>query len=46
MYNEKNPNNFNILCFFQKLFGFLLEYIGELATLDLPELRTIDKLVL
>ncbi|NWU13757.1 NOP14 protein, partial [Cephalopterus ornatus] len=30
----------------EKLFGFLLEYIGELATLDLPELRTIDKLVL
>ncbi|NXS26793.1 NOP14 protein, partial [Pomatostomus ruficeps] len=30
----------------EKLFGFLLEYIGELATLDVPELRTIDKLVL
>ncbi|XP_023781359.1 nucleolar protein 14 [Cyanistes caeruleus] len=30
----------------EKLFGFLLEYMGELATLDLPELRTIDKLVL
>ncbi|NXB40180.1 NOP14 protein, partial [Eulacestoma nigropectus] len=30
----------------EKLFGFLLEYIGQLATLDLPELRTIDKLVL
>ncbi|KAF1499128.1 Nucleolar protein 14, partial [Eudyptula minor] len=30
----------------EKLFGFLLEYIGELATLDIPELRTIDKLVL
>ncbi|KAM4672738.1 nucleolar protein 14 isoform 2-T3 [Amazona ochrocephala] len=30
----------------EKLFGFLLEYIGELATLDLPELRAIDKLVL
>ncbi|XP_068044647.1 nucleolar protein 14 [Anomalospiza imberbis] len=30
----------------EKLFGFLLEYIGELATMDLPELRTIDKLVL
>ncbi|NXB57396.1 NOP14 protein, partial [Struthidea cinerea] len=30
----------------EKLFGFLLEYIGELATLDLPALRTIDKLVL
>ncbi|XP_027568580.1 nucleolar protein 14 [Pipra filicauda] len=30
----------------EKLFGFLLEYIGELATLDLPELRTIDKLIL
>ncbi|XP_062430534.1 nucleolar protein 14 [Rhea pennata] len=30
----------------EKLFGFLLEYIGELAILDLPELKTIDKLVL
>ncbi|NXN33045.1 NOP14 protein, partial [Nycticryphes semicollaris] len=30
----------------EKLFGFLLEYIGELATLDLPELRPIDKLIL
>ncbi|XP_065516377.1 nucleolar protein 14 [Lathamus discolor] len=30
----------------EKLFGFLLEYIGELATLDVPELRTIDRLVL
>nr|XP_009684460.1 PREDICTED: nucleolar protein 14 [Struthio camelus australis] len=30
----------------EKLFGFLLEYIGELATLDLPELKTINKLVL
>ncbi|NXD20700.1 NOP14 protein, partial [Spelaeornis formosus] len=30
----------------EKLFGFLLEYIGELATLDLSELRRIDKLVL
>uniref|UniRef100_A0A663LPB6 NOP14 nucleolar protein n=1 Tax=Athene cunicularia TaxID=194338 RepID=A0A663LPB6_ATHCN len=30
----------------EKLFGFLLEYVGELATLDLPELRTIDRLVL
>ncbi|XP_058693135.1 nucleolar protein 14 [Poecile atricapillus] len=30
----------------EKLFGFLLEYMGELATLDFPELRTIDKLVL
>ncbi|KAM9295528.1 nucleolar protein 14 isoform 2-T2 [Morus bassanus] len=30
----------------EKLFGFLLEYVGELATLDLPALRTIDKLVL
>ncbi|XP_009864225.1 PREDICTED: nucleolar protein 14 [Apaloderma vittatum] len=30
----------------EKLFGFLLEYIGELAALDLPELRTIDKLIL
>ncbi|NXJ60719.1 NOP14 protein, partial [Rostratula benghalensis] len=30
----------------EKLFGFILEYVGELATLDLPELRTIDKLIL
>ncbi|NWH74908.1 NOP14 protein, partial [Piaya cayana] len=30
----------------EKLVGFLLEYIGELATLDSPEFRTIDKLVL
>ncbi|XP_038255131.1 nucleolar protein 14 isoform X1 [Dermochelys coriacea] len=30
----------------EKLFGFLLEYIGELATVEPPELRTIDKLVL
>ncbi|XP_041314119.1 nucleolar protein 14 [Pyrgilauda ruficollis] len=30
----------------EKLFGFLLEYIGELAALGSPELRTIDKLVL
>ncbi|NWI52430.1 NOP14 protein, partial [Calyptomena viridis] len=30
----------------EKLFGFLLEYIGELATLDFPELRTIDRLIL
>ncbi|NXW62927.1 NOP14 protein, partial [Eurystomus gularis] len=30
----------------EKLFGFLLEYIGELANLDCPELRTIDRLVL
>ncbi|XP_042726645.1 nucleolar protein 14 [Lagopus leucura] len=30
----------------EKLFGFLLEYIGELATLDLPELKAIDKLIL
>ncbi|NXN41520.1 NOP14 protein, partial [Rhinoptilus africanus] len=30
----------------EKLFGFLLEYIGDLGTLDLPELRTIDRLVL
>ncbi|XP_008324317.1 nucleolar protein 14 [Cynoglossus semilaevis] len=29
----------------QKLFGFLLEYIGELATRSPPELRTIDKLI-
>ncbi|XP_064007653.1 nucleolar protein 14 isoform X2 [Pogoniulus pusillus] len=29
----------------EKLFGFILEYIGNLATLDLPELRTIDRLV-
>ncbi|CAM5141856.1 unnamed protein product [Natator depressus] len=30
----------------EKLFGFLLEYIGDLATVEPPELRTIDKLVL
>uniref|UniRef100_A0A452J5B9 Uncharacterized protein n=1 Tax=Gopherus agassizii TaxID=38772 RepID=A0A452J5B9_9SAUR len=30
----------------EKLFGFLLEYIGELATVEPPELKTIDKLVL
>ncbi|KFO78931.1 Nucleolar protein 14, partial [Cuculus canorus] len=30
----------------EKLVGFLLEYIGELATLDSPELKAIDKLVL
>uniref|UniRef100_A0A4W6CFV4 NOP14 nucleolar protein homolog (yeast) n=1 Tax=Lates calcarifer TaxID=8187 RepID=A0A4W6CFV4_LATCA len=29
----------------QKLFGFLLEYIGELATRTPPELPTIDKLI-
>uniref|UniRef100_A0A8C4HWQ0 Nucleolar protein 14 n=1 Tax=Dicentrarchus labrax TaxID=13489 RepID=A0A8C4HWQ0_DICLA len=29
----------------QKLFGFLLEYIGELATRSPPELTTIDKLI-
>ncbi|XP_053195950.1 nucleolar protein 14 [Scomber japonicus] len=29
----------------QKLFGFLLEYIGELATRTPPELTTIDKLI-
>uniref|UniRef100_A0A3Q4GNN0 NOP14 nucleolar protein homolog (yeast) n=1 Tax=Neolamprologus brichardi TaxID=32507 RepID=A0A3Q4GNN0_NEOBR len=29
----------------QKLFGFLLEYIGELATRSPPELSTIDKLI-
>ncbi|XP_070707130.1 nucleolar protein 14 [Pempheris klunzingeri] len=29
----------------QKLFGFLLEYIGEVATRSPPELTTIDKLV-
>lgn len=31
--------------FLQKLFGFLLEYIGDLATDDPPDLRVIDKLV-
>ncbi|KAM8808600.1 nucleolar protein 14 [Eudromia elegans] len=30
----------------EKLFGFLLEYIGELAMLDIPELKTINRLVL
>ncbi|XP_019382018.1 PREDICTED: nucleolar protein 14 [Gavialis gangeticus] len=30
----------------EKLFGFLLEYTGELATMDPPELKTIDRLVL
>lgn len=29
----------------QKLFGFLLEYVGDLATSDPPDLRVIDKLV-
>lgn len=29
----------------QKLFGFLLEYVGDLATDDPPDLRVIDKLV-
>ncbi|XP_070256267.1 nucleolar protein 14 [Myotis yumanensis] len=29
----------------EKLFGFLLEYMGELATEDPPDLRVIDKLV-
>ncbi|KAG7473141.1 hypothetical protein JOB18_025811 [Solea senegalensis] len=29
----------------QKLFGFLLEYVGELATRSPPELSTIDKLI-
>ncbi|XP_059214687.1 nucleolar protein 14 [Centropristis striata] len=29
----------------QKLFGFLLEYIGELATRSPPELPTVDKLI-
>ncbi|XP_029447903.1 LOW QUALITY PROTEIN: nucleolar protein 14 [Rhinatrema bivittatum] len=30
----------------EKLFGFLLEYTEELATMDPPELKTVDKLVL
>ncbi|KAF7248221.1 Nucleolar protein 14 [Varanus komodoensis] len=30
----------------EKLFGFLLDYVGELARKDPPELKTIDKLVL
>ncbi|XP_030046994.1 LOW QUALITY PROTEIN: nucleolar protein 14 [Microcaecilia unicolor] len=30
----------------EKLFGFLLEYSGELATRDPPELKMVDKLVL
>ncbi|KAM6986342.1 nucleolar protein 14 isoform 2-T2 [Aplochiton taeniatus] len=29
----------------QKLFGFLLEYVGELASRSPPELATIDKLI-
>ncbi|KAM8802702.1 nucleolar protein 14 [Rhynchonycteris naso] len=29
----------------EKLFGFLLEYVGDLATSDPPDLRVIDKLV-
>uniref|UniRef100_A0A672FR11 NOP14 nucleolar protein homolog (yeast) n=1 Tax=Salarias fasciatus TaxID=181472 RepID=A0A672FR11_SALFA len=29
----------------QKLFGFLLEYIGELASRSPPELATVDKLI-
>ncbi|XP_061119220.1 nucleolar protein 14 [Conger conger] len=29
----------------QKLFGFLLEYIGELATRSPPELSTVNKLI-
>nr|XP_015305527.2 nucleolar protein 14 isoform X2 [Macaca fascicularis] len=29
----------------EKLFGFLLEYVGDLATDDPPDLRVIDKLV-
>lgn len=29
----------------QKLFGFLLEYVGDLATDEPPDLRVIDKLV-
>ncbi|XP_004715155.1 nucleolar protein 14 [Echinops telfairi] len=29
----------------EKLFGFLLEYVGALATRDLPDLSVIDKLV-
>ncbi|XP_025025112.1 nucleolar protein 14 [Python bivittatus] len=29
----------------EKLFGFLLEYVGELARKEPPELKTVDKLV-
>ncbi|XP_044536690.1 nucleolar protein 14 [Gracilinanus agilis] len=29
----------------QKLFGFLLEYIGDLATMIPPDLKTIDKFI-
>ncbi|XP_054855791.1 nucleolar protein 14 [Eublepharis macularius] len=29
----------------EKLFGFLLEYIGELAAREPPELKTVDKLI-
>lgn len=35
-----------MLCFLQKLLGFLFDYIGELANLDLPDLKAIDKLIL
>ncbi|EHB06980.1 Nucleolar protein 14 [Heterocephalus glaber] len=30
----------------EKLFGFLLEYVGDLATSDPPDLKAIDRLVL
>ena len=30
---------------YQKLFGFLLEYVGEVATRTPPELCTVDKLI-
>uniref|UniRef100_A0A8C3CVQ0 NOP14 nucleolar protein n=1 Tax=Cairina moschata TaxID=8855 RepID=A0A8C3CVQ0_CAIMO len=30
----------------EKLLGFLFDYIGELANLDLPDLKAIDKLIL
>lgn len=33
------------LCLSQKLFDFLLEYVGELATRRPPELTTVDKLI-
>lgn len=35
----------DIISVSQKLFGFLLEYVGELATRSPPELATIDKLI-
>lgn len=43
---KMNYSSYDVLCLLQKLFGLLLEYTGELATMDAPELKTIDRLVL